>query len=213
MPDTESTPLFDIVFTGRTAPGHDPDAVRASLQLLFRLDDARAQRLFRAGRVVVKRAVDLATAERFRAAFLETGALVEIEPADVEETIIATVAAEPPPSPWTAPGAGSGTGQTTGRGSVGWSGEPSSHPAATGADPGAGANLQLEPIGAPLDEIDDRVPIPAPDISYLAIEPGSDWSLEDCQLPVRPAALPPTDHLALEPIAPARADRDDRDRQ
>lgn len=206
MPDTESTPLFDIVFTGRTAPGHDPDAVRAGLQSLFRLDDARAQRLFRAGRVVVKRAVDLDTAERFRAAFLETGALVEIEPAEVEETIIATVAAEPPiPSPRT----GRAAESAAGRRSVGWIGEASSTPETTGAD--LGPSLKLEPVGAPLDEIDDRVPIPAPDISYLAIEPGSDWSLEDCQLPVRASQLPPIDHLALEPIAPARADRTDRE--
>lgn len=208
MPAPDDT-LYDIVFTGDCAPGHDPEAMRRAVQVLFRLDDARALKLFRAGRVVVKHAVDLATARRFEAAFSEVGAVVEITPAEVEETIVATAAVEPEPRP--AP-----------RAPVAADGWPAPAPAEdierallapTDVPPAADQtrapaisfdHLQLAPVGAPLDELDDRVPIPFPDISHLALVLDPDWTLLDCAEPVRPPPLPAIDHLGLEPITPPR---------
>lgn len=225
MPAQDSNEFFDIIFTGECAPDHDPQAMRQGVQALFRLDEAQARKLFRAGRVVVKHAIDLPTACRFQMAFTEVGALVELVPSEVEETIVATAAAEPqsPPPPTRLRPAPQPPPVPAGT-DAGW---PEPVPAddveaallAHTVTPGGGVNmddgaqttsdepptlsvqdLALAPVGTPLQELDDRVPVAFPDTSQLALVRDANWSLADCAPPPARTRMPPIDHLQLEPI-------------
>lgn len=89
---------YDVLFSGELKAGVDPFAVRARIQEMFKLSDQAADRLFSGRKIAVKRDLDLAKATKFRNAFLQAGALVQL----VETT--AGSASEPekaeqPPAP------------------------------------------------------------------------------------------------------------------
>jgi hypothetical protein len=69
---------FDILFSGELKPGADPAVARARIQALFKLTDEAAERLFSGRAMTVKRGLDADQAARFRSAFLEAGALVQL---------------------------------------------------------------------------------------------------------------------------------------
>jgi hypothetical protein len=75
---------FDIYFRGEALPDADPTAVRAGVARLFRIEESAVDRLFSGQPLRVKRDVDADTASRYRAAFREVGALVQIVPAGAE---------------------------------------------------------------------------------------------------------------------------------
>ena len=72
---------FDIYFLGEMLPDTDPVAVREGVAKLFKIDPAAADRLFSGKTLRVKQGVDADKASRYRAAFREAGALVQIVPA------------------------------------------------------------------------------------------------------------------------------------
>jgi hypothetical protein len=170
---------YDLVFFGETIGDTNAEAVRARLMQRFGLGDAAAARLFSGGRVVVKRGVDAATAKRYQDAFAEAGARLQVTPANT--------APEQDP-------------------------EPSREQAALSRSRAAQTDQQdlgLAPLGAPLDEIDDRGPPQSPDISQLRLMSGDDWTLADCAQDIEAHRVPDTDHLRLEPMAPTRDPRGD----
>jgi len=65
-------------------------------------------------------------------------------------------------------------------------------------------DLALAPLGAPLDEIDDRGPPQSPDVSNLRLMSGDDWTLVDCAPDIESPIVPDTDYLRLEPMTPTR---------
>ena len=69
---------FDIYFSGELLPDHAPAAVRQWLGSQFKLQGEALERLFSGQPVRIKQGVDLDTAGRYRAAFRQAGALVEI---------------------------------------------------------------------------------------------------------------------------------------
>ncbi|MCF7983369.1 MAG: hypothetical protein K9L70_03105 [Thiohalocapsa sp.] len=69
----------------------------------------------------------------------------------------------------------------------------------SGSSTKADGDWGLAPPGAMLEEIEDRRPRISPDTSGLALVAGTNWSLEDCEPPPAPTAVPRTDHLTLEP--------------
>lgn len=208
-----SETLFDVTFSGQLAPGASVEVARARLRNLFHLDDERAALLFSGRRVVLKRAVDEQTARRLLAAFLAVGALAEMEPLEALETIFA---APPPPDSESPPGptaAADSAPVAAAAFDAGLTPDPLAEPtAALDADqradrlaaPTPSAGLALAPPGSPLDEIDERVPIPFPDISGLQLVGGADWSLADCDRPPTPQSIPHTMDLALEPLPEPR---------
>jgi hypothetical protein len=84
---------FDILYSGELKPGADPDDARARIQALFRLTDEAAERLFSGRTMAVKRGLDAEQAARFRDAFLEAGALVQLVETgqDVPELALAPI--------------------------------------------------------------------------------------------------------------------------
>lgn len=77
MNDTE----FDIIFRGDIVIGQQLSDVKARLQQLFKADTARIEQLFSGRPVPVKRGVNAADAEKYRAILLKAGARVEVRAA------------------------------------------------------------------------------------------------------------------------------------
>jgi len=69
---------FDLSYLGLIAPGADPEQVRRRLRAVFKLTDKGTERLFTGRPVIVKRAVDFATATRFEKIFARAGATLTI---------------------------------------------------------------------------------------------------------------------------------------
>lgn len=74
--------LFNVVFAGEIARGSDPVAVKANIARLFKANDAMIEKLFSGQRIAVKKAVDQATAMKYRAVMKQAGAIASIEEAN-----------------------------------------------------------------------------------------------------------------------------------
>lgn len=77
-PPRPDTPL-QLVFHGECLDGHDPLAVRLAVVEAMKLDEPRAARLFSGRRVVLRREVGAAAAQRHIARFALMGALLRAE--------------------------------------------------------------------------------------------------------------------------------------
>jgi len=174
---------FDIVFRGRLLDGQDPAAVREQVGRMFKVSGAQLERLFSGRPMVIKRAVDTETAGRYRLAFRQAGALVEVRISDLSED------GDPAPrwtpaSTWTLLPSNSGTLE-------GYAPRPAPSPLPdirhlALATPGTGPAEQAPPPAA--------TPIGTGTLDLVA---GQDWTLEDCQPPPLPEVLPDMDDLAL----------------
>ena len=69
---------FDVIFRGDIVIGHQLQDVKARLQQLFKTDAARIDALFTGRPVPLKRGLDEATANKYRAALMKAGAQVEV---------------------------------------------------------------------------------------------------------------------------------------
>ena len=165
---------FDVYFCGEILTDADPNRVRSGVAKLFKIQESAVDRLFSGKPVRVKQAVDADTASRYRAAFREAGALIQIVPAG---------SAAPAAKPAQAPAAQS-TGSTS-----------ASSPPTTGQSTDAAAPDLAEP-GA----IIDHTPPPPPaeiDTGALEALPPNSGTLEDCRVEKEPRAIPDISHLQL----------------
>lgn len=159
---------FDVYFLGETLAGTDPATVRAGVAQLFKAPPDKVERLFCGDAVRVKQGVDAETASRYRAAFREVGALVQIVPEGA-----------PAPSPSTA--TDSSTDQPATNGAAGSSSE---------------SGMSLAEPGATID--DTPQPPPASiDTGTLEALPPNSGTLEDCRVEKTPRQLPDISHLSL----------------
>lgn len=71
---------YDIVFNGVTLPGIDRSTVMHNLVQVFRTTQQTVERLLDGGTHVLKRDVDAATAQKYRAALERAGAHVNVVP-------------------------------------------------------------------------------------------------------------------------------------
>jgi hypothetical protein len=182
---------FDILFSGQLIQGRDPDSVRQQVGRLFKASPEQLERLFCGRPVVIKKGVDLEAASRYRLAFRQAGALVDIRPAGAPGTAPQTPAPQTPAPRTPAPGM-----------------------TLTPANTGSLEDCAPVVVPVPLPDISaiglgggdrplDETPPPPPaqvDISRLDLVPGQDWTLEDCQ-PLPLAELTP-DISALDLAAP-----------
>lgn len=91
--------LFDIVFRGDIIMGHSLQDVKARLAQLFKVDAAKVEVLFSGGVVILKRNVDAATAEKYKAVLTKAGAQVQIRPAGTAAKTGPAAAAKTKPAP------------------------------------------------------------------------------------------------------------------
>ena len=182
---------FDIYFLGESLPGADPVAVRRGVAKLFKVQEASVERLFSGQPLRVKQSVDADAASRYRAAFREVGALIQIIPSG----------SAPPaarPRPMQVPAADPSIDATT------ESETPpdlSPHVTDDGMDAPAGGQKRgvdfgLAEPGAILDHATPPPPAQI-DTSGLQALPPNTGSLEDCrnEKPHRP--IPDISHLRL----------------
>jgi hypothetical protein len=97
-----SAETFDIVFRGDIAFGQNLVDVKSRLQQLFKIDSAKVDALFTGKPIVLKRALDAASAEKYRDVLTKAGALIEIaptKPAEVQSTPVPTKPAAVPENP------------------------------------------------------------------------------------------------------------------
>ncbi|MEM1231534.1 MAG: hypothetical protein AAGI15_13415 [Pseudomonadota bacterium] len=93
---------YRLLFQGELLEGQHPAVVRKKLRELLKLDDAQLERLFSGDRIVVKKAVDEATAAKYLGAFRKAGAKLRLE--EGASASAATAASEPANADAAAPG-------------------------------------------------------------------------------------------------------------
>jgi len=165
---------FDIYFLGEMLPDADPATVRQGVAKLFKVQEDKVERLFSGNPVRVKQGIDVETAGRYRGAFREVGAHIQI---------IATGSPPPeakPPAAVQAP--------------------PPSEPGETETPPlpevSETSDFDLAEPGA----IIDHTPPPPPadfDTGSLEALPANTGSLEDCRADKPPQQIPDISHLQL----------------
>jgi len=209
--------VFDIYFSGKVMEGQDPALVRQRVGALFKANEAQLAALFSGNAVRVKAGVDQETAVKYRVAFRNAGALLEIRPAGgVPAAAPRPAAALERPAPSPAPVT------------------PAARPAApagprpavapvglTLLPPRTGSLIEfaVEEAAAPLPDItalklgqqgihlDQRPPEPPLelDLSGLQALPPNSGSLADCVVPEKPAKIPDISRLkVLEPEGTGR---------
>lgn len=219
-----STERFDIFFSGQIIEGQDEATVRTKVGEIFNANPKQVAQLFSGQPVRIKSGVDLDKAAKYRVAFRDAGALIDIKPSSPAGTATPTqpqtkTAQSPPisPSPTkdeiellppktgslidcapkvTAAAIPDIDGITLGS-NMGPLDETEPPPPAN-IDT---SDLTLNPAHSEV-VLDERKPPPPANIdtSDLVLNPANTGSLEDCQPLVEAAEIP--DISALEMIEP-----------
>ena len=173
---------FDVVFRGQLMEGQDPAQVRAKVGRLFKANEAQLQRLFSGKPVSIKQGVDVETASRYRQAFRQAGALVEIRASRQAEAQRAAADADKKTG-FSLAAANSGSLEDYAERPP-----PAPLPDISGLDlAAAGSDHETAP----------DLPPPAIATDGLDLVQDRDWTLEDCQPPPLPVLEPELDHLDL----------------
>jgi len=194
---------FDIYFRGELLPDTSPQTARLMLGRRFGMDEATLDRLFSGRPMRVKARVDADKAGRYRAAFRQAGALVDIVPHGApppQPRPIARPAPESPKPPANQPPDFEVLPPRTG----------SLADCAPPVEPASIGDISWMRLDVPGVTLDERPEVPEPefDLSGLSMsEPGS-FTLEDCAAPQPPADLPDISHLRLAEKA-AKKDKGD----
>jgi len=178
---------YDIFFSGKTVEGADLAAVKQNLARIFNTGSEQLEYLFSGNSVKVKAGVDQETAIKYRVAFRNAGALVEIQSAD-------PVAEPAKTTPSSAP-------------------QNQSQEMMTLLPPRTGSLIDCAPVirPAPLPDISDlslanpgtlldETPPPQArpiDTSNLELAPANSGTLEDYQIIKEPAVLPDISQLSI----------------
>jgi len=73
-----SDQLFEVAFSGQISEGASADDVKARLGKMFNADEAKLAQLFSGRRVVIKKNIDQATADKYKTALNRAGAECEV---------------------------------------------------------------------------------------------------------------------------------------
>ncbi len=74
-----SDELFEVAFSGQVKDGADLEQVKAKVGAMFKADDAKLALLFSGKRMVIKKNVDQAMANKYKTALDNAGAVCEIK--------------------------------------------------------------------------------------------------------------------------------------
>lgn len=197
---------FDIYFSGKLMPGADKQKARAELGRRFKLEGNALKHLFSGTAVKIKSGVDVEAANRYRAAFRDAGAMIDIVPHGA-----ALQPAKPRP---TATQASAPVSPVEGE-----SGEPGLTllPPRTGSLADCAPEVEATDIpdtdwievAAPGATLDLSPPTPPPEVdtSGISLAPAGSGSLEDCAFTRPPRPIPDISHMAL--VEPGDDDKKD----
>ena len=173
-----SEELYEVAFYGEIVEGAELDQVKARVASMFKADAAKLAQLFSGKRVVIKKNIDQATANKYKSALQNAGAQCEVKslteaavapPAESAAAPAAAPAATPAPAQTAAPAASSSRAD-------------SNAPAAPKPDPlGISANeisdlgASILPPGSNMQDGENTAVAPEVDLSGLDLAPpGSD---------------------------------------
>lgn len=176
-----SLDTYDVYFSGQLLKDADPEEAKRKIGAMFKLEGEKLERLFGGKPIPIKRGVDMDRAVKFRVAFRDAGALVDIVP---EGQPAPNPAARPTPPqrpaapvPPTRPAPAASAAETT----------PATQPDASGL------SLADGPLPAPAEAQAD--PVQVPDFGLSAPK---DFNLSDCTPEVQAAPLPDISALHLD---------------
>lgn len=211
---------FDVYFSGEILDGHETDQVKLAVGELFKISGPKLEALFAGVPVRVKKNLSAEKAGRFRKAFLELGALVQIVPAGQEppaplasnrsashrparESVASasdgglTLAPIEPLKTETIPEAPAIDTSSLEVAPAGTAEPLQPESTAESQLPDLG-NLSLAPLESNKEETDEKPQPPVPDTSHLEALPPRSGSLEDCTTEKEPAPLPDISKLSLD---------------
>ena len=175
-----SDQLFEVAFSGQVSEGANPEEVRARVGKMFNADESKLTQLFSGKRIVIKKNIDRATANKYQTALNRAGAECEIAPMGGAATAAqpAPAAAPSPPPAGTAPAVGAAaTGEYESR----YDGEvappPQTDPLGITGDQIEDLSVSIAPVGSALKDEYAEPAEPEIDISGFDIAPaGSELS-------------------------------------
>jgi hypothetical protein len=92
-----SDELFEVAFSGQIKEGADLSQVKAKVAAMFKADATKLAHLFSGKRMVIKKNIDQAMANKYKAALDNAGAVCEIKSLnEVPAEVVSSQAAEPP---------------------------------------------------------------------------------------------------------------------
>jgi hypothetical protein len=180
---------YDVIFSGKLMEGVSPEKAKLQISNIFKTDNSQLNQLFSGKAVTIKSDVDEETAAKYRVAFREAGALIEIKPSA---------------SPSNSSGKTSPSQPSTEK----TSDELTLLPPNTGSLIDCAKKVTPQPIpdisnislaspGTVLDETSPPKP-PEIDTSSLSADPPNSGTLEDCKKQVEPFPIPDISHLDID---------------
>lgn len=187
-----SQDVYEIAFSGQIAEGADLQQVKANMAKMFKADDAKIAQLFSGARVVIKKNIDLQTAEKYQVAMNNAGAICELvnlsaamaplEQPKVEPKVSApSVAVSSPARPLSADHAVPPAPQTV--------------PLQISSEQIPDLQAALAPVGSDMQEIKEKNVPPPPDTTGLSMAPPGIDLVEHKEK--KPAPIPDTSGLSL----------------
>ncbi len=165
---------YDVYFSGVCLKTADPDEVKKKVGAMFKLEGKKLEKLFSGNPVPIKRGLDMDQAVKYRVAFRDAGALVDIVPEG-----------QPAPTPKPAPAAKPEQPLP-----------PQSKPVESAAtEPQTTSGLSLADGPLPPQPEPETPPIETPD---YGLSEAKDFNLSDCAPQVEPAPIPDTSQMDLD---------------
>lgn len=90
---------YQVIFSGRLIDGAELDMVKRNVARLFNLDAERVEKLFCGRRLILKKQIDQATAEKYQATMQRAGALCEVEETAQARSAAPSASEAQPPTP------------------------------------------------------------------------------------------------------------------
>ncbi|MCW8933697.1 MAG: hypothetical protein OQK98_03140 [Gammaproteobacteria bacterium] len=167
-----SDELFEVAFSGQIKEGADLEQVKAKVGAMFKADATKLGHLFSGKRMVIKKNIDQATANKYKSALNNAGAVCEIK--SLSESPVNT-SVEPEPAQVSAAPASPDVKPA----SVATSGEipaaPKTDPLGIGAGDISELTAAIAPVGSDMQDAINEVAEPSLDLTGLDLAPaGSD---------------------------------------
>jgi len=166
-----SDELFEVAFSGQINEGADLEQVKAKVGAMFKADATKLAHLFSGKRMVIKKNIDQATANKYKSALNNAGAVCEVKSlseAPVKQAVeVKPAQASPAPTKPEARPAAAVSGDIPAA--------PQTDPLGIGADDISELTAAIAPVGSDMQDEIKEVAEPALDLSGLDIAPaGSD---------------------------------------
>lgn len=189
-----SEELYEVAFSGVIIEGADIEQVKAKVGAMFKADAAKLAHLFSGKRVVIKRDIDQATANKYKSALTNAGAVCEVK--SLSEVV--SSAPEPVVKPEEKSVVKAAPKEVTRVSSVDVPAAPKTAPLGITADDISDLDISVAPVGSDMQSEIKEVKAPEFDISGLDMAaPGSD--LGEIK---KDDAPPPPDTTGLKMLDP-----------